>query len=81
MKESGWLDTRLYDDVFLLAYILCYMSGQLTESEKEKLKNKFLKKVDSKDKLGNVITTTDEINAEVDKILEVQDDSPTANPA
>lgn len=26
-----------------------------------------------KDKLGNVLTTTDEINAEVDKILEVKD--------
>lgn len=43
MKESGWLDTRLYDDVFLLAHILCVMSSELTELEKEKLKNKFLK--------------------------------------
>ena len=43
MKESGWLDSRLYDDVFLLAHILCCMSSELTESDKEKLKSKFLK--------------------------------------
>ncbi len=46
MKSSGLLDIRLYDDVFLLAHILRVMSGELTESEKEKLKNKFLKDKD-----------------------------------
>lgn len=44
MRESGWLDVRLYDDdVFLLSHILCVMCDDLTETEKEKLKTKFLK--------------------------------------
>ena len=41
MKSSGLLDTRLYDNPFLLAHILASLDGDITNDEKEIIKSKF----------------------------------------
>lgn len=42
-KSSEMIDTRLYDNPFLLSKILCELDNKLTEEEKEYLKIKFLR--------------------------------------
>ena len=43
IKDSGLIDTRLYDNPILLAKILYELDDKLTEEEKEYLKIKFLR--------------------------------------
>ena len=43
IKDSGLIDTRLYDNPILLAKILYELDDKLTEEEKEIIKFKFLK--------------------------------------
>lgn len=41
-SSSGLIDTRLYENPVLLAHILCLLDRQITNDEKEIIKNKFL---------------------------------------
>ena len=43
IKDSGLIDTRLYDNPILLAKILYELDDKLTKEEKEYLKIKFLR--------------------------------------
>ena len=43
IKDSGLIDTRLYDNPILLAKILYELDDKLTEKEKEIIKFKFLR--------------------------------------
>lgn len=43
IKDSGLIDTRLYDSPILLAKILYELDDKLTEEEKEIIKFKFLR--------------------------------------
>ena len=43
MKSSGLLDTRLYDEPFLLADILALVDGEISNDKKEIIKDKFRK--------------------------------------
>lgn len=46
IKSSGFIDSRIYDDVCLLGKILCELSDKLTDEERTVLLNRFKKHED-----------------------------------
>ena len=66
IKDSGLIDTRLYDNSILLAKILYELDGKLTEEEKEIIKFKFLK---TYEKMPDAADTLEAANKRIVNLL------------